>query len=146
MTTSESGKAETIETRSVEETFALGRALAASLRSGDVVALSGELGAGKTVLVKAIAERLGFTQPVTSPTFTIIHEYKTSPPLFHIDLYRLNSAQEALDIGIEEYLNGNGICLVEWAERIEELLPPRAIRVRIKILSETARRIVIRHP
>lgn len=146
MTTSENVRLETVETRSVEETLALGQRLASGLHAGDVVALSGELGAGKTVLVKAIAQALGFREPVTSPTFTIIHEYKTSPSVFHIDLYRLNTEQEALDIGIEEYLGGDGICLVEWAERIERLLPPRTIRVSIETISDTTRRFTIRRP
>lgn len=139
-------KAETFEARSLDETFALGRRLAAELRAGDVVALSGELGAGKTVLVKAIAAALGFQRTVTSPTFTIIHEYKTRPPLYHIDLYRLCTEQEAIDIGIEEYLGGDGICLVEWAERIERLLPARTIRVWIEIVSETVRKFSIQRP
>lgn len=146
MTISENAKSETVESHSLEETSALGWRLASSLRAGDVVALSGELGAGKTALVKAIAAALGFQKAVTSPTFTIIHEYRTTPPLFHIDLYRLSSEQEAIDIGIEEYLRSDGVCLVEWAERIERLLPPRTLSVRIEVVSETARRFTIRRP
>jgi tRNA threonylcarbamoyladenosine biosynthesis protein TsaE len=146
MTTSENARAETVETHSLEETSALGRRLATALRPGDVVALSGELGAGKTALVKAIAAAFGFKQAVTSPTFTIIHEYKTTPPVFHIDLYRLNTEQEAIDVGIEEYLRGEGVCLVEWAERIGRLLPPRTISIRIEVLSETSRRFMICRP
>ena len=137
---------ETVETNSLEETFELGRRLAADLRPGDVMALSGELGAGKTVLVKAIARALGCQQVVTSPTFTIIHEYPTNPPLVHIDLYRLDSEQQAIDIGIEEYLGEHAICLIEWAERIERLLPARAIRTQIEVVSQTTRRFTIRHP
>jgi tRNA threonylcarbamoyladenosine biosynthesis protein TsaE len=110
------------------------------------VALSGELGAGKTVFVKGVARALGCEQAVTSPTFTIIHEYRTTPPVFHIDLYRLNTEQEALDVGIEEYLRGDGICLIEWAERIDRLLPANHIAVRIEVLSDTARRVTIRRP
>ena len=139
-------RAETFETRFVEETFALGRRLALELRPRDVVGLSGELGAGKTVLVKAIAKAVGVRQPVTSPTFTLIHEHKTNPPLYHIDLYRLSSEQEAIDIGIEDYLDGGGICLVEWAERIQSLLPARTIWIHIEVLSETTRRFTIRRP
>jgi tRNA threonylcarbamoyladenosine biosynthesis protein TsaE len=146
MTTSAHARVETVETRSVEETFALGRRLAAELKAGDVVALDGELGAGKTVLVKAIAQAFGFERPVTSPTFTIIHEYDTQPPLFHIDLYRLNSEAEAIQVGVEEYLRGNGICLVEWAERIAGLLSPRTFAVRIEVVSETGRRFTIARP
>jgi tRNA threonylcarbamoyladenosine biosynthesis protein TsaE len=137
---------ETTESRSVDETFALGKRLASELCSGAVVSLQGELGAGKTVLVKAIADALGWKQPVTSPTFTLIHEYKTTPPIYHIDLYRLGSEQESIDIGIEEYLGGDGICLVEWGERIENLLPDRTLRIKIEVVSETARRFTIRRP
>jgi len=146
MTTSENVSAETVDSHSVEETFALGRRLATELRPGAVVALYGELGAGKTVLVKAIARALGFAGAVTSPTFTIIHEYPTDPPIYHVDLYRLNTEQEALEVGIEEYLRGRGVCIVEWADRIERLLPPRALAVHIEVVSETARRFTIRRP
>ncbi|MSR64792.1 MAG: tRNA (adenosine(37)-N6)-threonylcarbamoyltransferase complex ATPase subunit type 1 TsaE [Verrucomicrobiae bacterium] len=146
MTISENPRTETVETHSLEETSALGRRLASMLRPGDVVALDGELGAGKTALVKAIAAALGCTQSVTSPTFTIIHEYETILSVFHIDLYRLNTEQEAIDVGIEEYLRGDGVCLVEWAERIERLLPRRTISIRIEVLSETSRRFAIRQP
>lgn len=146
MITSANTRLETVETRSAEETLALARRLATELRPCDVVALSGELGAGKTVFVQGVARALGCEQAVTSPTFTIIHEYRTQPPLFHVDLYRLNTEQEALDVGIEDYLRGDGICLVEWAERIERLLPASHIAVRIEVLSETARRVTIRRP
>lgn len=136
----------TFETASLAETNGLGRRLAATLKTGDVVALSGELGAGKTALVKSIAIAMGYAEPVTSPTFTLIHEYPTTPPLYHIDLYRLENVRDAVDIGIEEYLTGDGISLVEWAERIESLLPPHTVRVTIEVLSETARRFTIQRP
>src|SRR5438093_1183269 len=91
--------------RSAAETIAFGRALAGRLRAGDVVALSGELGAGKTCLVRGIAAGLGIAQNVTSPTFTIIHEYRSGRlPLYHVDLYRLDSMPETIAIGIEDYL------------------------------------------
>lgn len=136
----------TFETDSLAGTNDLGRRLAATLKAGDVVALSGELGAGKTALVKSIAAAMGYAEPVTSPTFTLIHEYPTTPPLYHIDLYRLANGGDAVDIGIEEYLTGDGISLVEWAERIESLLPPHTVRVTIEALSETARRFTIQRP
>src|SRR5882724_3401395 len=94
-----------VETRSPEETIEFGRRLAAELRPGDVVALTGELGAGKTCLVKGVALGLGIAQDVTSPTFTIIHDYRGGKlPLYHVDLYRLDSTEQAVAIGIEEYL------------------------------------------
>jgi tRNA threonylcarbamoyladenosine biosynthesis protein TsaE len=133
-----------VETRGVEETIAFGRRLAADLQRGDVLALSGELGAGKTALVKGIARGLGMTQEVTSPTFTLIHEYGGGRlSLFHVDLYRLESVAQVLAIGIEDYLNGSGVTVIEWAEKIESLLPERARRIRIESLGENVRRIEV---
>ena len=135
---------QTVETRSVEETIALGERLATQLRHGDVLALFGELGAGKTALVKGIARGLGIAQDVTSPTFTLIHEYSGGRlPLFHIDLYRLDSAEQALTIGVEDYLDPTGVTVVEWAEKIETMLPENATRIRLQLLGETGRRIQI---
>ncbi len=98
-----------LDTNSLEETLRFGEQLGRKLQRGDVVALFGDLGAGKTALVKGIARGLGITQEVTSPTFTLVHEYTGGRlPLFHIDLYRLNSPEQALAIGLEEYWNGTG--------------------------------------
>ena len=129
---------------SAEETIAFGRQLAGSLRAGDVLALTGDLGAGKTCLVKGLATGLGITHAVTSPTFTLIHEYRGGRlPLAHIDLYRLATAGEAVNIGIEEYLSGAGVTVIEWAERIESLLPAQTKRMRLTALDETTRQIEI---
>ncbi|HXI82830.1 MAG TPA: tRNA (adenosine(37)-N6)-threonylcarbamoyltransferase complex ATPase subunit type 1 TsaE [Verrucomicrobiae bacterium] len=133
-----------VETRSLEETLEFGGRLARELQQGDVIALSGELGAGKTALVKGIARGLGITVDVTSPTFTLIHEYNDGRlPLFHIDLYRLDSVLQALAVGIEDYLGGPGVTVVEWAERIAPLLPPHTIRIHMESLGETTRRIEV---
>ena len=133
-----------LETRSVDETIDFGARLAAGLQHGDVLALSGALGAGKTALVKGIARGLGITRDVTSPTFTLVHEYGGGRlPLFHIDLYRLDSVGQALAIGIEEYLNGSGVTVIEWAEKVETLLPERARRIRVESLGENVRRIEV---
>jgi len=129
-------KAMTIS-KSAAETLAFGRQLAASLKPGDVLALSGDLGAGKTCLVKGIAAGLGITQEVTSPTFTLIHEY---PPLAHVDLYRLESAQ---GIGLEDYLEAPWITVIEWAERCESLLPPHTKRIHLTVVDETSRQIEV---
>jgi tRNA threonylcarbamoyladenosine biosynthesis protein TsaE len=133
-----------VETRSLDETLRFGERLSEGLRAGDVVALSGELGAGKTVLIKGIARGLGITQEVTSPTFTLVHEYGGGRvPLYHIDLYRLDNVEQAMAIGIEEYLTGNGVTAIEWSEKIESLLPAGAIRIRLTALDENARRIEV---
>ena len=129
---------------SAEETIAFGRQLAGSLRAGDVLALTGDLGAGKTCLVKGLAAGLNITHAVTSPTFTLIHEYRGGRlPLAHIDLYRLATASEAVNIGIEEYLSGAGVTVIEWAERIESLLPAQTKRIRLTALDETTRQIEV---
>jgi tRNA threonylcarbamoyladenosine biosynthesis protein TsaE len=131
-----------VETHSARETIEFGRQLASQLRSGDIVALVGELGAGKTCLVKGIALGLGITQEVTSPTFTLIHEYRGGRlPLYHVDLYRLGSAEQAIAIGIEDYLPAAGVTVIEWAERIARLLPAHTRRIRLEIISESSRRI-----
>ena len=132
----------TVTTHRVAETLAFGRKLATQLQVGDVVALTGELGAGKTCLTQGIAAGLGIREPVTSPTFTLISEHQGKKlPLYHIDLYRLDSAAQALQIGIEEYLDSDGVTVIEWAEKIPELLPARAIHVRLDILENGARQI-----
>lgn len=136
----------TFETFSVDETLALGERFAQDLIAGDVVLLSGDLGAGKTHFVKGVARGFGVDEShVNSPTFTLIHEYKTGRlPVYHIDAYRLKSEQEAVEIGIEEYLFGDGICLVEWPERIEGLLPDDCLEVRIEALGTESRRFSFR--
>jgi tRNA threonylcarbamoyladenosine biosynthesis protein TsaE len=133
-----------VDAQSVEETLNFGERLAREVQGGDVIALSGDLGAGKTVLVKGLARGLGVTQAVTSPTFTLVHEYPGGRlPLFHIDLYRLDTVEQALAIGIEDYLNGMGVAAIEWAEKVEPLLPPHTTRIRIAWLGENARRIEV---
>jgi tRNA threonylcarbamoyladenosine biosynthesis protein TsaE len=115
----------TILSHSIEETSAFGRSIASTLRRGDVLALCGELGAGKTHFVKGVAAGLGAGAIVTSPTFTLIHEYTGGRlPLFHFDFYRLENETEAIGIGLEEYLDGEGACAIEWAEKFPALLPP----------------------
>ncbi len=110
---------------SADETIALGCAIAATLRRGDVLALCGDLGAGKTHFVKGVAAGLGASASVTSPTFTLIHEYPGGRlPLYHFDFYRLGDEDDALKIGLDEYLDGDGACVIEWADKFPALLPP----------------------
>ncbi len=121
-----------VVTRSPEETRILGAALAPALLPGDVISLSGDLGAGKTVFVQGLATALGAQGRVTSPTFTIVHEYEARYPIVHLDVYRLNSFQELLDLGFEDFLAPNGILLMEWGEAVEPLLPRTHLRVSLR--------------
>ena len=134
-----------IQTHSPEETEAVGRKLAAQLQPGDVLAYYGDLGAGKTAFTSGLAAGLGVTEPVTSPTYTIVNEYLSGHlPLFHFDMYRLGSADALFDIGWEDYLARGGICAVEWSENVEEALTG-ALRITITKDSadETVRTITI---
>ena len=114
----------TLKIKNEEETRRFGLDLAHELKAGDVVALIGDLGTGKTALTRYIAEGLGITARVNSPTFTIVKEYRESRlPLFHFDVYRVSDPDELFNIGADEYFYGDGVCVVEWADLIEELLP-----------------------
>jgi len=121
-------------TETQEETVALGELLAAELPARAVVLLIGELGAGKTTLAKGIVNGLGAAPPeeVSSPTFTIIHEYEGQRRVFHIDLYRLETAREAEALGLEEILDREAVVLVEWGERFPDLWPPGHVEIRIE--------------
>lgn len=119
-------------THSPEETRALGGRLADALHGGEVIAFTGDLGAGKTAFVSGMAQTLGVEERVTSPTFTIVNEYEGGRlPLFHFDMYRLGSADELFHIGWEDYLARGGVCAVEWSENVEEAMDEDAIRVSI---------------
>lgn len=123
--------------------MALGKALAGSLKPGAVVALYGDLGSGKTVLTKGIGSALGIaSEEISSPTFTIVNEYLAGTiPLFHFDAYRIESPEELFDLGYEDYFFGEGICIVEWADRIESLLPEHTIRLQLVHAGDGTRRI-----
>jgi len=120
-----------IITKSVQETQSFGAELAKKLRSGDIVALYGYLGSGKTELVKGICKGLGVGQSVNSPTFIIVNEYFSVqfPKIFHLDLYRLKTQDDVLNIGFYDYINEKGIVLIEWPEHIEDLLPKATIKI-----------------
>ncbi|MEA4823251.1 MAG: tRNA (adenosine(37)-N6)-threonylcarbamoyltransferase complex ATPase subunit type 1 TsaE [Clostridiaceae bacterium] len=122
------------------ETEYFGETLAATLRPGDVVALTGDLAAGKTRFVAGLARGLGLSDTVTSPTFAIAHEYREGKvPLFHFDMYRLKSSEELYDIGWEDYLRAGGICAIEWTENVADAMPRRTVWVDIRILDDTTR-------
>lgn len=135
---------------SAEDTIRIGEIIGRRLQPGDIVALIGELGAGKTALTKGIARGLGISSgfTITSPTFTLINEYPgESPagiPLTHIDTYRLGGSQDLVDMGVEEYFYGTGVVVIEWAERIMDILPEKSLVIRIEYLDENRRKIKIR--
>jgi tRNA threonylcarbamoyladenosine biosynthesis protein TsaE len=126
-------------------TEAFGRRLGELLFPGAVVALVGQLGAGKTHLTRAVAEGLGVRNPaaVNSPTFVLIQEYPARLPIYHFDAYRLSGPREFAELGVEEYFHGDGVCLVEWADKVDVTLPAEHVRVEIAITGETARRFTI---
>ena len=120
----EKGENMVIETRSPEETFALGKKIGEMARPGEIYTLTGDLGVGKTVFTQGVAAGLGITEPVSSPTFTIIQEYDNGRlPFYHFDVYRIGDIEEMDEIGYDDYFFGQGICLIEWANLIEEILP-----------------------
>jgi tRNA threonylcarbamoyladenosine biosynthesis protein TsaE len=131
-----------IKSSLVAETLAIGRELGKLLEPGDVVALVGQLGTGKTHFTRGVAEGVGADPDiVTSPTFVLINEYEGAIPLYHFDAYRLSGADDMFALGSDEYFSGNGACLVEWADRVEECLPDEYFRITIEIAGATARSI-----
>jgi tRNA threonylcarbamoyladenosine biosynthesis protein TsaE len=134
-----------IELASMAATEALGRRLGQLLFPGAVVALVGTLGAGKTHLVRAVAEGLDIadSRVVSSPTFVLIQEYSARLPIYHFDAYRLQGAAELFDLGVHEYFEGDGVCLVEWADRAAACLPAGHLSVLLEITSETSRRATV---
>lgn len=121
------------ETTSPKETFCVGETLGRSASAGQVFALTGDLGVGKTVFTQGFAKGLGIEEPVNSPTFTIMQIYEDGRlPLYHFDVYRIGSVEEMDEIGFEDYVMGEGVSLIEWAERIQEILPPVYTEIRIE--------------
>ena len=121
------------ETTAPQETYRLGERLGRHAKPGQIYCLDGDLGVGKTVFAKGFAAGLGITEPVSSPTFTILQQYDQGlMPLYHFDVYRIGTAEEMEEIGYEDFFYGTGVCLIEWSRQIEELLPEDAVRVRIE--------------
>lgn len=122
-----------IETNSAKETFELGKQIGEKALPGQIYTLNGDLGVGKTVFTQGVASGLGIQEPVNSPTFTIIQEYEEGRlPFYHFDVYRIGDIEEMEEIGYDDYFFGDGVCLIEWAELIEELLPEQVISVTIE--------------
>ncbi|MDR9459791.1 MAG: tRNA (adenosine(37)-N6)-threonylcarbamoyltransferase complex ATPase subunit type 1 TsaE [Dehalococcoidia bacterium] len=132
-----------LRSESPEETQRLGNRLGRLAQPGDLFMLVGGLGAGKTCLTQGIAWGLDIDGYATSPTFVVINQYRGRLPLYHIDLYRLDSIEEVVDLGLDDYLYGNGVCVVEWADKAMNVLPPEHLLVEINYLSDTVRNLVL---
>ena len=134
-----------VRTHSGEGTVDVGRKLGALLHGGDVIALSGELGSGKTWFTKGMALGLGVSphMVVTSPSFALMNEYEGEIPLFHMDVYRLDKVSDFLDTGLEEYLHGEGVVAMEWSDRWPQILPDWCVQVHLTVLDETSREIAL---
>ena len=133
-----------LEINSLDELDKVAKVVIDSLEGRTVVAFDAPMGAGKTTLIGRIARYLGSEDDTTSPTFAIVNQYEGDRTMYHFDMYRIDRIEEALDFGTEEYLSSGELCLVEWPEKIEALLPEDTMVVKIEILSESARRFVIR--
>lgn len=132
-----------IVSHSEEETLTLAKKIVQTFKKGDVVVLTGELGSGKTIFAKGLAIGLGHTEDVlTSPSYTIVNEYSGDNPVYHFDMYRLNDISELREIGWEDYLQKEGLIVVEWGEKIEEALPENYYQVDFKIINESEREII----
>ena len=131
---------ESFKTESPEETQALGEKLGKTLKQGDVIALIGDLGTGKTCLTQGIARGVGIApeEIVSSPSYILINEYSGMVPIYHIDLYRLENSEEIAELGLSEYVEGDGICIIEWAERMTEALPDSCIKIHITLADANA--------
>lgn len=137
---------ETVISHSPEETRAIGARLADRLGPRAVIACVGELGAGKTCFLQGLCRGLGVESGVTSPTFVLINHYRGRLPVYHVDAYRTESLTELIDLGVEELLHGDGVTVIEWADKLRPLLPPRTITVTLTGLGDEPRRIVIESP
>ena len=133
----------TFTTKSQEETIALGQKIGSKLKKGDIIAMQGTLAAGKTTITKGIAQALGITDTITSPTFCLISEYYGKMPLYHMDVYRLEGAEDFINLGIDDMLYGDGVCLIEWSEKIMSELPKKTIIVRLNSQQDNSRIIEI---
>lgn len=131
-----------IKLKGIGDTDKFGKSLGGLLEPGDIICLNGDLGAGKTTLSKSIGLGLGVDEYITSPTFTIINEYKGRLPLYHFDVYRLSHGEELFDLGADDYFYGNGVCLVEWAENVKDYLPMDRLELWIYTTADPDERII----
>lgn len=132
-----------IKTDNAKQTEELGIRIGESLTGGEIIAMTGDLGSGKTTITKSIAKGLDIDEYITSPTFTIVNEYEGRLKLFHFDVYRIGDIEEMYDMGYEEYFYSGGVCIIEWANLIEEILPEDTIRIEISTQDENKRQFII---
>ncbi len=133
----------TFHTKSADETIELGRKIGALLKKGDVIAMQGTLAAGKTTITKGIAQALQIDDTITSPTFCLISEYHGKMPLYHMDVYRLEGADDFINLGTDDMIYGDGICIIEWSEKIMDELPSKTITLKITPQDDGSRLIEI---
>ena len=133
----------TFFTHSAEETIALGYKIGKKLKKGDIIAMQGTLAAGKTTITKGIAQALEISEEITSPTFCLISEYSGKMPLYHMDVYRLDGTEDFINLGVDDMLYGDGVCIIEWSEKIMEELPKNTIILRILPQEDGSRKIEI---
>ena len=133
----------TFRTSSAEETIELGKKIGKLLKKGDIIAMQGTLAAGKTTITKGIAQALGITETITSPTFCLISEYEGTMPLYHMDVYRLDGTEDFINLGTDDMLYGDGVSIIEWSEKIMDELPSTTIVLKITPLDDGTRLIEI---
>lgn len=135
----------TFITHNAQETIMLGAKIGCKLHEKDIIAMRGTLGAGKTTITKGIAKALGVTQEITSPTFNLILEYEGRLPLYHIDVYRLQGDEDFEDIGANDLLYGNGVCIIEWSEKVQQSLPKNTIILDMQIQDDGSRKVSLQN-
>lgn len=133
----------TYQTNSAEETINIGEKIGSLLHKGDIIAMQGTLGAGKTTITKGIAKALGIDENITSPTFCLISEYEGKMPLYHMDVYRLDGGEDFINLGVEDMLYGEGVSIIEWSEKVMEELPKKAIILRLEPVEGTTQRNIV---
>ena len=133
----------TFKTSSAEETIELGKKIGKLLKKGDIIAMQGTLAAGKTTITKGIADALGITETITSPTFCLISEYRGTMPLYHMDVYRLDGTEDFINLGTDDMLYGDGVSIIEWSEKIMDELPSNTIVLKITPQDDGSRLIEI---
>ncbi|MBO6099876.1 MAG: tRNA (adenosine(37)-N6)-threonylcarbamoyltransferase complex ATPase subunit type 1 TsaE [Spirochaetaceae bacterium] len=133
----------TVKTQTADETIKLGEKIGSYLKAGDVLAMRGTLAAGKTTITKGIARALGIEETITSPTFTIVSEYEGKLHLYHIDVYRLDSSEDFVNLGSDEMLYGNGVSIIEWSEKVQSEIPKKAITISLEANADDSRTITI---